>query len=179
MKIDIEINEQDLIDFNVFHIINNEASKAAFNKQRLITTIIIGFIGSFGAMFTPSPNRILMIILTAGLAYFTYTNFFKSLAGSIAKRTKKEVASGRFNDTLKSIETTFDEVGITQGKASNKLLQKWEGVSKVFFEKNAFYIYAGDMALVYPYRFFSEDEQAELIEIINRHVNNDFIINNL
>ncbi|NLC34561.1 MAG: YcxB family protein [Erysipelothrix sp.] len=176
MRIKVQLSEQDFVDFNVFHVQNDESVIKGLKKQRMTSSLIIAAIGGLAAFMTKNENRIYMILITLGLVAFTYLNFNKSIVRSIEKRTKREIKAGRFTTALSAVDTTIDDEGISQHEDEQRATVKWEAIHKVYLCDDRIYLYASNAALAIPFSTLSNDEVAELKGYIEQNVNVDLII---
>ena len=175
MKFVVKLESEDLVDFNVFHLTSNEVSKKTYNKQRIIASLIVLGVGAITTYLTKS-NQLLVMLVTASLAVFTFLNYPNTIKKSIKKKVKAEVKKGTFDNTLIDVETVISKSGITQGVGENKMELKWSEVARVFNFSDTSYIYSSSYAIIVPHRCLDEKQLKDFVEIILENVDNDNVL---
>ena len=168
MKITFEVNKDDYINFNLYHLQNSKTHKKMFNILRYIIPIVffilIYMIGT--KIFNqPSIYWIIVAIIFSVLWILKYPKQYKRL---IIKQTDKILNEGDNSSIFgrKTLEITDKFIEVKGEFTSEKVSLESIKEVKVYEDMILIYI-SGFMAHIIPRRYLDTETEKELIKQLN------------
>jgi len=172
MKIEYEIDMNDIMQFQKYHLNNSQQMKKQILAVRLFIPIII--IGIFIAFKIGSESIIdliknyYMLFVVMILWFFLYPIIAKS---SIFRLGKKYYLEGKNKEVLCKHKITIGKNKITEETKNSKNEHTWDGIEKIVYTNDYIFIYTSALtAHVVPIRVFkNEDEKNKFINALKEY----------
>lgn len=159
MNFSYELNKQDLIDFNMFHITYAKLTRRTFFLQRYIISLSFLLLPFFLKEFTSIPLVYWLFIF--GLLYvYWVVNFPKRLEKIVTKKITAMLAGGKNQSVVGSHDLSVSEAGIIDKSEQSEARTPFEEVQDIVEDKRHIFIYvSSNSAHIIPYRIFADEGQ--------------------
>jgi hypothetical protein len=159
-----DLNEEDYVEFNIYHAEHSPKFKKNLFIQRFLVSAIFLLIPVIMRFFFGRPFSTTLpmfgIIWLIWVVFFT-KGFKKTLRSRIIKNIQEAEAKGQTITGTYTLQETKD--GVILKNKSGEVKIKWEAIGIVGEDEERLYLYISDeMAYIVPKRAFAD--QAELEE---------------
>jgi len=155
VEIQTNITEQDLIDFNLYHLSHSPTAK----RQRLVVTFLPGLMWSglwlVLSAFSKHPLETMkaLIPLIMGGPLFVLLNFVM-WRWSLSRQIQKQLAEGENKGALGPRKIIISPNGLAEISELSQSTTHWEAVEKIVATDDCLYIYLSALsAAIVPKRF--------------------------
>ncbi|AET69039.1 hypothetical protein Desor_3557 [Desulfosporosinus orientis DSM 765] len=159
MNFNYELNKQDLIDFNMFHITYSKLTRRTFFLQRYIISLSFLILPFFLKEFTSIPFVYWIFIF--GLLYVYWVVYFpKRLEKIVTKKITAMLAGGKNQSVVGAHDLSVSEEGIVDKSAQSEVRTPFNGIEDIVEDKNHIFVYvSSNSAHIIPYRIFADEGQ--------------------
>lgn len=169
MNVEFNCNEEDLVEFNLFHYAHSPSYKRqVLIIQILMAVLIFGCVASTFIRYLPVGSFVLGGIF-GGIMYFVIPYIYKrSLVGQVRKLLKE----GSNISLLGKYEMRLSPDEIHYKTLASETKIKWSSINKVVQNDKYIFIYIGAVqALVIPKSAFTSiEQQKEFLDYVNSNV---------
>lgn len=173
MNIEFERTEEDMVEFNLFHIDRSPTIR----KQLLVTQIIMAlliFVMSLSVVYLrtsylPTISYVIGVVFSVG-ASLVYPYIYKR---SVTRQARKLFREGSNKSLLGRHELHLSPDGIHYKTISSESKINWSSIEKVVQNEKYVFMYIGALnAIVVPKTAFaSSKEQIKFLDYVNSNVN--------
>lgn len=159
MKFEYELNKQDLIDFNLFHITYSKLTRRSFFLQRYILSLSFLILPFILKNFTNMPLGYWLVIFI--LLYLYWVAFYpKRLKKIVSRRISKMLAEGKNKSVVGAHNLTISEDGIVDRSEHSEAKTQFGAIENILEDKEHIFIYvSADTAHIIPTRIFENEAQ--------------------
>lgn len=168
MKINFEVNKDDYINFNLYHLQNSKTHKKMFNIIRYFIPIVFFIpIYMIGTQIFNQPS-IYWIIVAVIFSFYWILTYPKQYKRLIVKQTNKILNEGDNSSIFgrKTLEIIDGSIEVKGESTSEIVLLESIKDIKVYEDMILIYI-SGFMAHIIPRRYLDKDTETELIKELN------------
>lgn len=166
-----ELNAQDLIDFNIFHITYSKLARRSFFVQRYILSLSFLILPFILRNFTTMPLEYLMVIFF--LLYIYWVAFYpKRIKKIVSRKITKVLAEGKNHSVVGTHNLTITEEEIVDISEHSEARTPFQSVENIVEDKGHIFIYVNaNSAHIIPIRMFESNEQKnELLAFLRKKV---------
>ncbi|MCR1900119.1 YcxB family protein [Irregularibacter muris] len=161
MEISYSLNEQDYIDFNLYHINHSDTLKKSLMIQRYVLPLIFFIIPFVATRVTDIPlwywTSVSMVAIVVWMIF--YPRYFK---WEISKRLVKMLKEGKNDVMLGHRSLSLTSQGIIEHSVGSESKTSWDVVGNIYETKDYLFIYISSVsAYIVPIRIFESMEHKE------------------
>ncbi len=171
MNFEYKLNQQDLIDFNLFHITYAKSTRRSYFIQRYILSLSFLVLPFIIKQFTNMPLGYWLVGFT--LLYLYWVAFYpKRLKKIVSRRISKMLSEGKKSSVVGSHNLTITENGIVDRSEHSEAKTQFSGIENIVEDKDHIFIYvSANSAHIIPIRMFVNEEQKnELLNFLRQRV---------
>ena len=159
MKFEYELTKQDLIDFNLFHIMYAKSTRRSAFIQRYIFSLSFIVFPIFLRQFSIIPFEYSLAVFV--LFYLYWVMFYpKRLRKIVSKRISNMLNQGGKNSVTGTHNLTISEDGIVDKSEHAEASTQFKAIDNIVEDKEHIYIYAStNSAHIIPARIFVNDAE--------------------
>jgi len=166
-----DLNKQDLIDFNMFHITYSKLTRRSYFIQRYILSLSFLFLPFLLRQFTNMPIGYWLAVFI--LLYLYWVAFYpRRLKKIVSRRISKMLAEGKNNSVVGTHNLAISENGIVDRSETSEAKTQFGSIADIVEDKEHIFIYVNkDSAHIIPIRIFeNEDQKKEFLAFLNQKV---------
>lgn len=159
MELNYKLNEEDYLDFNLFHAKNSPAVQKQVTMQRIFVPVLYIVLAILASIFLDMPFLILFIpFLIIGILWsIFYPAYFYRL---IKRNATKMMREGKNEGVLGAHKMIFTEDGLREISPKGELSISWSGIENFGEGPSGFYLYnSGLSALIIPKKELGNSEE--------------------
>lgn len=171
MNFEYELNKQDLIDFNLFHITYSKSTRRSYFLQRYILSISFLVLPFFLRQFT---NISLGYWLAVFILLYLYwvAAYPKRLKKIVTRKISKMHAEGKNNSVVGAHNLAISENGIVDRSENSEAKTEFSAIENIVEDKEHIFVYVNaNSAHIIPTRIFKdEDQKKEFLTFLRQKV---------
>ena len=164
-----ELNKQDIIDFNLFHITYSKLSRRSYFLQRYIFSLSFLVLPFLLRQFTNMPLGYWLVVFIC-LYLFWVTFYPKRLKRIVSRRISKLLAEGKNNSVVGGHNLAITDDGIVDRSEHSEAKTQFSAIESIVEDKEHIFIYvSANSAHIIPSRIFeNEDRKAEFLTFLRQ-----------
>ncbi len=171
MKFEYELTKEDLIDFNLFHIMYAKSTRRSAYIQRYILSLLLIVIPIFLGQWSIVRFEYGLAIF---LAFYVYWVVFypRRLRKIVSKRITKLLNDGEKNIVIGAHSLSISEEGIVDQSKHTKAKTRFKEIEDILENNAHIYIYVSEnSAHIIPLRIFlNEAEKHDFLALIQQKI---------
>jgi len=171
MNFEYQLNKEDLIDFNVFHITYSKSARRSLFLQRYILSLSFLVLPFFLRQFTNIPLVYWLAVFI--LLYVYWVAFYpKRLNKLVSKKISKMLAEGKNNSVVGAHNLTISEDGIVDRSEQTEAKTQYSTIENIVEDKKHIFIYvSANSAHIIPITIFENvDQKNEFLAFLRQRI---------
>lgn len=171
MNFEYKLDEQDLIDFNLFHITYSKLTRRSYFIQRYILSLSFLVLPFLLRQFTNMPIGYWLAVFI--LLYLYWVAFYpRRLKKIVSRRISKMLAEGKNSSVVGTHNLAISENGIFDRSETSEAMTQFGSIANIVEDKKHIFIYVNEnSAHIIPIRIFeNEDQKKELMTFLRQKV---------
>lgn len=171
MNFKYELNKQDLIEFNIFHITYSKLARRSFFLQRYIFSLSFLILPFIIRNFTNMPLGYWLVVFI--LLYIYWVAFYpKRIRKIVSRKITKMLAEGKNHSVVGTHNLAISETEIVDNSEHSEARTPFNAVENIVEDKEHIFIYVNaDSAHIIPTRIFeNHDKKKEFLALLNKKV---------
>jgi len=171
MNFEYELNKQDLIDFNLFHITYSKLTRRSYFIQRYILSLSFLVLPFLLRQFTNMSLGYWLVVFI--LLYLYWVVFYpKRLKKIVSRKISKMLAEGKNKSVVGTHNLVISENGIVDRSEHSEAKTQFSAIENIVEDKEHIFIYVNaNSAHIIPIRIFeNEDQKKELLTFLRQKV---------
>jgi len=171
MNFEYELNKQDLIDFNLFHLTYSKLSRRSYFIQRYILSLSFLVLPFLLRQFTNMPLGYLFIVFIL-LCLYWVVFYPKRIKKIVSRKISKMVDEGKNNSVVGTHKLTLSQNGIVDKSEHSEAKTEFIAIENIVEDKEHIFIYvSSNSAHIIPIRIFENDAQKkEFLAVLGQKV---------
>lgn len=171
MKFMYELSKQDIIDFNLFHILYAKSTRQSYYFRRYIFSLSFLTLPFLLAQFTEIRFEYWLAIFILYYIYWVVT-YPKRIKNMISKKISRMVDKGKTDSVLGTHNLTVSQEGIVDKSEQTEAVTQFRDIDNIVEDKEHIYIYVNaDSAHIIPIKIFENEAQKhEFLEYLRQKV---------
>ncbi|SDI09238.1 YcxB-like protein [Desulfosporosinus hippei DSM 8344] len=169
MNLKYELNKQDLIDFNIFHITYSKLSKRSFFLQRYILSLSFLILPFILRNFSTIPFEYWLTVCI--LLYLYWVAFFpKRIRKIVTRKISRMLEQGKNQSVIGRHDLTLSNTGIVDLSENSEAKTQYTEIHDIVEDKEHIYIYVNaNSAHIIPNRIFENlDKKNEVLALLKQ-----------